>query len=136
MRWHPSAHSREVGRLSRDAGYPPSSSSPLLICLPLPDFSTPPPGLRLGTCGPLPRLNFFHSPSLPFGGRPDAMTQSPLFCERDCLPPRALQLSADTCNSCIKNLGSQLNCTHPCGAEKTEKESNLRLGDRLGPPGD
>lgn len=60
---------------------PPSLPFPLpnastclsLIFLP----STPPPGLRLSTCGPLPHLNFFTPP--PFGRTPDALTQSRLF---------------------------------------------------------
>lgn len=61
---------------------PPSPPSLLSKCihLPLPDFffpTTPPPGLRLSTCGPLPHPNLFTPP--PFGRMPNALTQSQIF---------------------------------------------------------
>lgn len=54
--------------------------SPLLIRTLIPDFfffsslHSSPQRLRLGTCGPLPRRNFFTPP--PLGRRPNALTQS------------------------------------------------------------
>lgn len=83
-------------------------------------LSTPPPGLRLGTCGPLPHLNFFTPP--PFGRTPDALTQSRLSAwEGVCF---SLRVRRYTC-ICVWDWGSIFNYTHPHAAKKARQRLKL-----------